>query len=133
VAARGVQPPVAGELGDIRHIVAVPRGRLGRGRAESAATVADVGSADSVRIRETPGLAMGIIDLQRRQPGPRAEQPRDRLQAAVANEKCQRRASTGSSERDRARALERRARAGGRTRHGGGAWPSSATIGPIAS
>jgi hypothetical protein len=29
---------------------------------------------------------MNIIDLQRRQPGPRAEQLLDRLQAAVANE-----------------------------------------------
>jgi 3-dehydroquinate dehydratase len=47
---------------------------------------AGVGGADSVRIRETQGSAMNIIDLQRRQPGPRAEQLLDRLQAAVAKE-----------------------------------------------
>jgi hypothetical protein len=39
-----------------------------------------------VRTRETPGSAMNIIDLQRRQPGPRAEQLLDALQAAVAKE-----------------------------------------------
>jgi hypothetical protein len=44
------------------------------------------GGADSVRIRETQGSAMNIIDLQRRQPGPRAEQLLDALQAAVARE-----------------------------------------------
>jgi hypothetical protein len=37
-------------------------------------------------IRETQELAMNIIDLQRRQPGPRAEQLLDGLQAAVGNE-----------------------------------------------
>jgi hypothetical protein len=39
-----------------------------------------------VRIRETQGSTINIIDLQRRQPGPRAEQLLDRLQATVANE-----------------------------------------------
>jgi hypothetical protein len=47
---------------------------------------AGAGGADSVRIRETPGSTMNIIDLQRRQPGPRAEQLLDGLQAAVAKE-----------------------------------------------
>jgi hypothetical protein len=47
---------------------------------------ASVGDADNVRIRETQGSAMNIIDLQRRQPGPRSEQLLDRLQAAVTKE-----------------------------------------------
>jgi hypothetical protein len=43
-------------------------------------------AASSVRIREIQGSTMNIMDLQHRQPGPRAEQLLDRLQAAVAKE-----------------------------------------------
>jgi hypothetical protein len=125
VAARGVQPPVAGERWRHSPHRCRPHGRLGRGRAASAATVAGVGSADSVRIRETPGLAMGTIDLQ---PASRDSEPSSR--SIGSRPRSQTSAFVGTRLGTRA---ERRARAGGRTRHGGGAWPSSATIGPTTS
>jgi hypothetical protein len=67
---------------------------------------AGVGGADTVRIRETQGLAMSIIDLQRRQLGPRAEQLLDRLQAAVAKEQRVRWNETGHARLSVAQDLE---------------------------
>jgi len=59
-----------------------------------------------VRIRETQGLAMSIIDLQRRQSGPRAEQLLERLQAALAKEERVRSNETGHARLSVAQALE---------------------------
>jgi hypothetical protein len=61
---------------------------------------------DTVRIRETQGLAMSIIDLQRRQSGPRAEQLLDRLQSAVAKEQRVRWNETGHARLSVAQELE---------------------------
>jgi hypothetical protein len=68
-----------------RQIVAVPHGASQAGVAEHLwrRFAGRVGGAETERIRESQGLAMNIIDLQRRQPGPRAEQLLDRLQAAA--------------------------------------------------
>jgi hypothetical protein len=53
-----------------------------------------------VRIRDTQGSAMNIIDLERRQPGPRAEQLLDALQATVAKEERVRWNETGHARLD---------------------------------
>ena len=72
----------------------------------------------------TQGSAMNIIDLRRRQPGPRAEQLLDRLQAAVEK------GAARCLDLDRARALERRPKLeDARSTVSGRAGPSSATIG----
>jgi hypothetical protein len=82
--SRNALKPRAQSLARIAH--AARAGRAGSRSRVWQRWRAGAGGADSVRIRETPGSTMNIIDLQRRQPGPRAEQLLDGLQAAVAKE-----------------------------------------------
>jgi hypothetical protein len=81
------------------------------------------------RIRETQGSAMNIIDLQRRQPGLRAEQLLDRLQAAVAKEERIRWNETGHARLSVAQELEdARATVAARLAELGDDWPDYIAI-----
>jgi hypothetical protein len=81
------------------------------------------------RIRETQGSAMNIIDLQRRQPGLRAEQLLDRLQAAVAKEERTRWNETGHARLSVAQELEdARATVAARLAELGDDWPDYIAI-----
>jgi hypothetical protein len=82
-----------------------------------------------VRIRKTQELAMNIIDLQRRQPGPRAEQLLDRLQAAVAKQQRVRWNETGHARLSVAQDLEAaRATVAARLAELGDDWPDHIAI-----
>jgi hypothetical protein len=72
---------------------------------------------------------MSIVDLQRRQSGPRAEQPLERLQAAVAKEQRIRWNETGHARLSVGQALEdARATVAARLAKLGDDWPDHVAI-----